>query len=158
LTVTPTEPLPLHHSWPLTDVAQRFDLGHLLDVDDGGAAGVSIRPDVARPDAICGAWACDLADDRLHWSAPVYRLFGLPEGEAPARCRTVALYAEASRAAMERLRRHAIRHRRGFTLDVAIVPHDAGRRWIRLVAAPVCVDGVAVRLHGCKADVSHLYR
>lgn len=150
--MTPNEPLPLHHSWPLTDIAQRFDMGYLLDGEDVGIPGAPARPDVTH-----GLWACDLADNRLHWSAPVHRLFGLPQDEAPARCRTVALYAEASRAAMERLRRYAIRHRRGFTLDVAIFPHDAVQRWIRLVAAPVCEEGVVVRLHGCKSDVSHLY-
>ena len=151
--MTPTEPLQLHHSWPLVDVDQRFDLGFLLE---------DRRADERRapppPDATRGLWACDLADSRLHWTREVYRLFGMPEDRVPLRCATVSLYAERSRAAMERLRAHAIRHRRGFTLDIAIVPLGAPLRWLRLVAAPVCEDGRVVRLHGCKSDVSHLYR
>lgn len=150
--MTPTEPLQLHHSWPMVEVDQRFDLGRLSD-DPRGADG-----EAGPPNATLGLWACDLADNRLSWSREVYRLFGLPDHVAPARCTTVALYAEESRVAMERLRAHAIRHRRGFTLDVAVFPHDAGQRWLRLIAAPVCEGGQVVRLHGSKSDVSHLYR
>jgi hypothetical protein len=51
---------------------------------------------------------------------------------------TVALYCEGSRAAMEKLRAYAIKHRRGFTLDVEIKPAQAPQRWMRLIAAPVC--------------------
>ncbi len=145
----------MHHSWPLAEADQRFDLGRLLD-DPPAADGAAVR--FVSPDATPGLWACDLADNRLSWSRQVFRLFGLPEHAAPARCATVALYAEASRVAMERLRAHAIRHRRGFTLDVSVFPHDAGQRWLRLIAAPVCEGAQVVRLHGSKSDVSHLYR
>lgn len=152
--MTPTEPLQLHHSWPLADIDQRFDLGRLLDDPHRGGGAARGLPTAAMP----GLWACDLADDRLDWSAEVYRLFGLNDDGVPARTTTVSLYAEPSRAAMERLRAHAIRHRRGFTLDVAIFPRDAAMRWLRLVAAPVSDGGRVVRLHGCKSDVTHLYR
>ncbi|GAA0674282.1 PAS domain-containing protein [Sphingomonas insulae] len=152
--MTPTEPLPLHHSWPLMDADERFDLGRLLDDPRGAGDTSSARPMETTP----GLWACDLADNRLHWSREVFRLFGMDDTAVPARIATVSLYAEASRAAMERLRAHAIRHRRGFTLDVAIFPHDAAPlRWLRLIAAPVCDGGRVVRLHGCKSDVTHLY-
>ncbi|MCU6453537.1 hypothetical protein LPN01_05555 [Sphingomonas sp. A2-49] len=149
--MTPTEPLPLHHSWALADVAQRLDLGRLCD-DDAGDAVAMPRLDPTR-----GHWACDLADNSLHWSSEVYRLFGLPDAIAPTRAGTLPLYAERSRAAMERLRSHAIRHRRGFTLDIEVYPANAATRWIRLVAAPVCEDQRVVRLHGSKSDVTHLY-
>ena len=153
--MTPTEPLPLHHSWPLADIDQRFDLGHLFDEQAPGRDGGSVLP---RPTgATQGVWACDLADNGLHWSEEVYRLFGLPRSDPLARTTAVSLYDEPSRAAMERLRAHAIRHRRGFTLDVAIVPPGAHRRWVRLIAAPICDGARVVRLHGCKTDVSHLY-
>lgn len=152
--MTPTDPLPLHHSWPLADMDQRFDLGRLYDEPPHGEDGPVLPP----PGAVApGVWACDLADNALCWSGEVYRLFGLPRGDPLARATAVSLYDEPSRAAMERLRAHAIRHRRGFTLDVAIVPPGARRRWVRLVAAPICDGGRVVRLHGCKSDVSHLY-
>ena len=54
---------------------------------------------------------------------------------------------------MERLRAHAIKHQRGFTLDVEINPATGGRRWMRLIGAPVCEGGRAVRLHGLKLIV-----
>ncbi len=51
---------------------------------------------------------------------------------------------------MERLRAYAIKHRRGFTLDAEIRPDRGDRRWMRLLAAPVCEGGRVVRLHGLK--------
>lgn len=112
------------------------------DLDDVVAP---VRP------ARLGQWECDLTDDdRLSWSDEVYDIFGIPRGVAVARHEAVALYTEGSRAAMEKLRAYAIRHRRGFTLDVEIKPARAPRRWMRLIAAPVCADDDVVRLQGLK--------
>ncbi|MBR0553228.1 PAS domain-containing protein [Stakelama marina] len=133
----PTEPLPLNHSWPLIDQAAR------LAPDNG----VGI-----------GRWACDLADNALDWSDQVYDIFGLPRGERISRADAVALYCEDSRDAMERLRAHAIRHRRGFTVDVRIRPVGSPLRWMRLSAAPICRHGQVVALHGLKQDVTREYR
>ncbi len=145
----PTEPLPLNHSWPLADAGERFDLGRICD------APLSALPQ--RPDPSRGYWNCDLAANRLTWSPEMYRLFGLDADRTPTRDATLAMYAEPSRAAMERLRTHAIRHRRGFTIDIAITPLGSRQRWLRLVAAPVCEGKTVVRLHGSKSDVTHLY-
>lgn len=51
---------------------------------------------------------------------------------------------------MERLRAYAIKHQRGFTIDVDIRRAVGGHTWMRLIAAPVCVDDRVVRLHGLK--------
>lgn len=145
-------PLPLHHSWPLFERARHFDLGW---VDRAGvrppdlafAAGADAETLAA--DGI-GAWSCDLFDDSLTWSPAVYDMFGIPRGATVARTDAVALYGEGSRAAMERLRAHAIAHQRGFTLDVEIGPQA---RWVRLIAAPVCEGDVVVGLHGWKCVI-----
>ncbi|MBN8807650.1 MAG: diguanylate cyclase [Sphingomonas sp.] len=132
----PTEPLPLHHSWP-------------LDAPAGGMAqGMSFDPG-RLPDA-SGRWQCDLASDTLIWDATVRALFGLPPGTAPTRDYALRCYAEDSRAAMERLRAHAIRHRRGFTLDVEIGPPACARQWVRLMAMPILDGGRVVALAGVK--------
>ena len=144
-------PLPVHHSWPLYERERHFELGqiHELDTLDAiqGAAditeGLSGRP---RP----GLWECDLSDNSLRWSGVVYDIFGITRGTAVTRDESVALYAEDSRAAMEKLREYAIKHRRGFTLDVEIRPARADPRWVRLIAAPVCIDDRIVRLQGLK--------
>lgn len=150
--MTPTEPLQLHHSWPLCDSDQRFDLGRVQMPGDPATVGW-------RPEYASGRWSCDLPSNRLHWSAAVYAMFGFPASDVvPSRDIAVRHYDEPSRTAMERLRRHAIHHRRGFTLDIGITPVRGARRWLRLIAAPVVEDGRVVRLHGLKADVSHLYR
>ena len=146
-----TEPLALHHSWPIFEQARHFDLGSVLS---------SAVTDIVEPARIgalglhhAGLWECDLSDNSLIWSGGVYDIFGLPRGVQVSRDEAVALYCEESRAAMERLRAHAIKHRRGFTLDVEISPATGGRRWMRLIGAPVCEGGRAVRLHGLKLIV-----
>lgn len=156
----PASPLPLTHSWPLLERGRRFDLGQDFPVDDRAWPGIdafALDPEVFAARGI-GVWECNLADNAIRWSADVYAIFGLPRDAALSRAETVALYAEGSRAAMERLRAYAIKHRRGFTLDAEIAPAAGHRRWMRLVAAPVCVGGHVVRLHGLKHDVSDEYR
>jgi PAS domain-containing protein len=144
----PTIPFPLNHSWPLYDAPRHFDLGLILN---------SAVTDAIEPTEVgglgfqhSGCWECDLADNSLTWSGGVYDIFGLPRGAKVSRDEAVALYCEESRAAMERLRTYAIRHRRGFTLDVEIRPAVGTNRWIRLIAAPICDNERTVRLHGLK--------
>lgn len=146
-----THPLPVHHSWPLYERDRYFELGQIHGCDT-----LDPLPDVvdivAPPGSVrLGRWECDLSDNnRLSWSDEVYDIFGIARGAAITRDETVALYCEGSRAAMEKLRAYAIKHRRGFTLDVEIAPAQAPRRWMRLIAAPVCVDDRIVKLYGLK--------
>jgi PAS domain-containing protein len=143
--------LALHNSWPIFEQGRHFDLGCVLscavtDIIEPARVG-ELGPHHA------GLWECDLADNALTWSGGVYDIFGLPRGAQVARDEIVALYCEGSRAAMERLRAHSIKHRRGFTLDVEINPATGERRWMRLIGAPVCEGGKVVRLHGLKLIV-----
>ena len=143
-----TEPLQLHHSWALAEQPRHFDLGFVLN---------SAVIDMVGPTEVgglgvhhAGCWECDLTDNSLTWSGGVYDIFGLPRGAKVSRDEAVALYTEESRAAMEHLRSYAIGHKRGFTLDAEIRPAVGGRRWMRLIAAPVCDGDKVVRLHGLK--------
>lgn len=140
----PTEPLPLNHSWPL--YALRDHLSPVL-LDPTIA-----RNDVALAERGLGLWYCDLKDNSIHWTAGVYDIFGLERDSIVPRPLSVALYAPDSRDPMERLRAYAIRHKRGFTLDVDIDQADgAGRCAMRLIAAPVVNgNGDVVALHGVK--------
>lgn len=140
----PVEPLPLHHSWPLYDLRE-----HLAPVMlDPSLA----RNDVALAERGLGLWHCNLADESLNWTAGVYDIFGLERDSTVPRALSVSLYAPDSRDAMERLRAHAIRHRRGFTLDVDIHQADGmGRCAMRLIAAPILDAGRnVIGLHGVK--------
>ncbi|TPG15727.1 hypothetical protein EAH84_00570 [Sphingomonas oligophenolica] len=146
----------LHHSWPMIERDQRFAWGVVHD--ELPEAFVSADP--AHANDVLGAigtWECDLADNALRWSDAVYDIFDLPRRIALFRPDTLGLYREASRAAMERLRCHAIRHCRGFTLDAEIGTASGARRWMRLIAVPTAIEGKVVRLHGLKQDVTGLY-
>lgn len=142
------EPLPIHASWPLFEQARRFELGLVLNCAVTDAIEPAQVGDLGPYHA--GCWECDLSNDTLAWSGGVYDIFGLPRGATITRKEAVAYYSAHSLAAMERLRSYAIRHRRGFTLDVQIRPAVGDTRWMRLIAAPICEGGRAVRLHGLK--------
>ena len=150
------DPSPLTASWPLSECRSRFDLGHHFEWHDSAEFAPSFdQPALSRQGI--GIWDCDLSDNALMWSDVVYDLFGLPRSVLLQRSTAVSLYEEGSRSAMERLRAYAIKHRRGFTLDVQIVPASGRRRWIRLMAAPICVRSRPVRLRGLKWDVTSEY-
>lgn len=143
--------LPLECSWPLWEQPRHFELGCVLN---------SAITDLIEPMSVgglgphhAGCWECDLSDNSLVWSGGVYDIFGLERGVAVTRDQCVAFYGEDSRSKMERLRSYAIRHRRGFTIDVEIRAAIGDTRWVRLIAAPVCENGRVARLHGLKLIV-----
>ena len=146
------EPYALSRRWPISEKARHFELGSVLSC---------AVIDIVEPAQVgtlglhhAGLWECDLSDDGLTWSGGVFDIFGLlPRGVAVSRDEAAALYREESRVAMERLRRYAIHHRQGFTLDAEIRPATGGSRWMRLVAVPVVEGGRAVRLHGLKTII-----
>jgi PAS domain S-box-containing protein len=147
------------HGWPVFQTKQQLDLGRHFEWSGGGISlDLSAGAEALARQGI-GTWECDLEDSNaLTWSPLVYDLFGFKQGDVVRRKKTIVLYREDSRVKLERLRAYAIKHRRGFTLDAEIVPANGGRRWIRLIAAPVCVDNRTVRLSGFKSDVTHEYR
>lgn len=138
----PTEPLPLNHSWPLYDLRQ-----HLAPVaiDDRVAL-----DDQALAERGLGLWHCDLADDRLTWTDGVHDLFGIERGVPVSRPLALSLYTPDGREAMERLRAYAIRHCRGFTVDVDIRPVGGGECTMRLITAPILEGSRVVALFGVK--------
>ncbi len=150
-----TNSLPLIHSWPLYEAAIRMPFGHLLSATDDV---VLPHPRVSPlPIQGIGIWHCDLRNETLCWSAAVHDLFGLPIDEPLCRAHTVSLYLPDSRVAMQELRAHAIRHKRGFTLDVQIRRPDGDQRWVRLSALPIVEGCKVVRLCGTKQDVTMEY-
>jgi PAS domain-containing protein len=146
--VTDLESIVLSHSWPLWEQPRQFELGHVLScavtelVQPAQAGDLGLAP--------AGCWECDLSDNSLVWSGGVYDIFGLPRDVRVKRQEAVAFYCEESRAKMERLRAYAIKHRRGFTVDVEIRPAVGANRWMRLIGSPLRVRDRAVRLHGLK--------
>ena len=153
--MTAFQPIPLSNTWPLWERGKHFELGHVLN---------SVVTDLLQPSQIgtlglhhAACWECDLSDDSLIWSGGVYDIFGLPRWAKVRREEAVALYCEDSRAIMERLRAYAIKHRRGFTVDVEIRAGGMSRRWMRLLAAPVCRGDRVVGLKGLKQDISREY-
>jgi hypothetical protein len=138
----------LDHSWPLWEQSRHFDLGCILNC----AITDAIEPTSLGALGLhhAGLWECDLASNSLVWSGGVYDLFGFPRGLVVSREEALSCYQEHSRAALERLRGHAIRHKRGFTLDVQIDSAVGECRSMRLIGAPVCQGEKVVRLHGLK--------
>ncbi len=143
------EPLPLNRSWPLWEQGRNFDLGHVLNcavtdaIEPQAVGGIGLHH--------AGLWECDLSNDELIWSGGVYDIFGLERRSAITRAEAISFYHDDSRAKLERLRSHAIRHTCGFTLDVQIYAAAVREcRMLRVIAAPVFgTDGV-VKLHGLK--------
>ena len=108
------------------------------------------RDDEALAERGLGLWHCDLSDNSLSWTDGVYDIFGIDRDMDVPRLLAVSLYDPDSREAMEQLRAYAIRHRRGFTLDVDIRPLSGGHCAMRLIAAPILQGRRVIALHGVK--------
>lgn len=101
-----------------------------------------------------GAWEYNLVLHQLNWTDGVYALFGLPPGIPLERAAIVEMYHDDSRAQMQALRAHLLRHGGAFTLDARIWAANGEMRWMRLNAGVVMREGRAVRLFGTKQDIS----
>jgi diguanylate cyclase (GGDEF)-like protein/PAS domain S-box-containing protein len=101
-----------------------------------------------------GAFACDLASERLSWTGGLFDIFGLPSDEPVERQVTIAMYSEISRELLERKRSRAIQTRTGFSLDAQIIRHDGTDRWIRISASVRSTNGRAETLYGMKQDIT----
>ena len=101
-----------------------------------------------------GVWECDLANESLEWSDGTYDLFDVPRGTPLIRERTLGFYEHDSLTTLQAVRSRAIRERRGFSLDAAIVTSKGNRRWIRIHAT---IDGAGNRpasIFGIKQDIT----
>ena len=142
----------LCETWPLWQEARHFELGHILNCTITDA--LAPREVGAIGAHHAGLWECDLADQSLVWSGGVYDLFGLERSVPLRREQILAFYSEDSAAKLQRLRSHAIANGFGFTLDAEIRAAAVGQtRRMRLIAAPVLSERVAVRLHGLKLAI-----
>ena len=101
-----------------------------------------------------GVWECDLATEALTWTDGVYDLFELPRGSRIDRGTALALYDEASRLEMERLRDRTIREGGSFTVDIRVRTAKGNARWIRLTGDVEREDGRSVRIFGTKQDIT----
>ncbi|MDB5663213.1 MAG: diguanylate cyclase [Sphingomonas bacterium] len=101
-----------------------------------------------------GAWECDLRTETLTWTSVVFDLFGIAGGSRIDRRDIIGMYCEESRAELERLRSHAIEHRRGFSLEARIYRPDGEMRWMRLTAGTTTASGRSTHLYGTKQDIT----
>jgi diguanylate cyclase (GGDEF)-like protein len=101
-----------------------------------------------------GVWECDLISETLTWSDGTYDLFDVPRGTPLIRERTLGFYEYDSLTTLQAVRSRAIRERKGFSLDAAIVTPRGKQRWIRIHAT---VEGAGDRptsIFGIKQDIT----
>ncbi len=108
-------------------------------------------PELERP---AGSWECDLSNDALTWSTPVFELFGIPRGIRVDRRDIVEMYTRESRVLLDRLRSEAIANCGAFTFEAQIRRPDGALRWMRVSADVVCRGGRATHLYGIKQDIT----
>lgn len=123
--------------------SQTAELAHFRKLFDRASAAARI-----------GVWQCALPSEELTWTDVVYDLFELPRGAPLDRQQILALYPEASRALLSRVRSEAIRDRTGFQLDAQIKTARGALRWIRITATVECENGEPVRIFGMKQDIT----
>lgn len=84
----------------------------------------------------------------------MFELFGIPQASRIDRRDVVALYADESRALLERLRSEAIANCGSFTFEARIRRLDGDWRWMRVTADVLARGGRATHLFGMKQDIT----
>jgi PAS domain S-box-containing protein len=116
--------------------------------------GATVSADPTRVSSCAGSWQCDLSDNSLIWSPPVFALFGLDRFTPVDRRATLEMYESESRKLMEGLRARALDETGSFTMEAQIRRADGQMRWMRLTADVACRAGRATHLYGTKQDIT----
>jgi hypothetical protein len=144
--------VPVLESGTLFERSRQFSLGYTFNSAFTDLSSIAVSRVLGREEA--GWWECELPANTLSWTTGVYDIFGLPRGARVTRDEAVGFYFEESRAAMERLRSHAIEHQCGFILDAQVRPASGDSpRWMRLIATPLIENGLTVGLSGLKLRI-----
>ena len=148
IALLPDDQHQLLNDWPIAVGRRSLTLGCVIQCEGSALFELAAKQVLGQHSA--GWWECDLADNQLTWTSGIYQIFGFAPGSRVTRDEAAALYCEESRAAMERLRAHAIATGQGFALDARIRPASGDERWMRLIGSPVIEDGQVTRLQGLK--------
>ncbi len=101
-----------------------------------------------------GTFEYDVGDDRFHWSAGTYRIFGAAADFVPLEGLTGSLLASPSRARAEAAFRDAVRHGKPFDLDLEARRLDGTTLWIRQIGRAEEFEGRVVRVYGIVQDIT----
>ncbi len=104
-----------------------------------------------------GHWTWEVAEDRMLWSAELYRLFGIDPGAVPAFRVTelVEWIHPEERKILSKLVARSVRRGDSFQYQARLLPPDGTARVVEIRATPeLGPDGVVVRLLGTAQDVT----
>ncbi|SEQ72687.1 PAS domain S-box protein [Natrinema salaciae] len=110
----------------------------------------------AQRSANVGAWELDATCDppELEWTDEVYRIHGVPIGEAVDTDRALELYHPDDRHRIEDAVDAALEDGERYDLELRVVTPDGDCRWVRTIGEPV-VDGDEVgRIWGSIQDIT----
>lgn len=103
-----------------------------------------------------GSWEVDLAQQSVHWSDEMYRMYGLnPDEFRPTSDSITALVTPADRPMMAKAYERCTKERRPFAYDLRIHHCDGQIRILHCRGHPVVdADGVVLRVLGTAQDVT----
>lgn len=108
--------------------------------------------------ALIGSWRLALADERVTWSAGMYRVYGLASDGEPTLERCLAPYPPAARARVAACIAHSIETGEPFDFEEDFQPAGAPPRRIRCLGEREQVDGEQVALVGVFQDITDRHR
>ena len=104
--------------------------------------------------ASVGSWRLTLADKRLKWSAQVYAIVGLPEGDDPVFETAMDFFPPAARRTISNALARAIESGQPFDVEADFVTAQGSARRIRMMGELELRDGLPVALIGTFQDIT----
>ena len=102
-----------------------------------------------------GGWEYDVATGQRHWTAEVYRIFGLtPDYDPNDTERNIAFYVPDDRPRMATAFRRAVELGEPYDLELRHETAQGECRWVRTRGAAEVCDGRVVRVFGSLMDIT----
>ncbi|WP_295461013.1 PAS domain S-box protein, partial [uncultured Thiodictyon sp.] len=102
-----------------------------------------------------GGWEYDVANGQRHWTAEVYRIFGVAKDYDPTDTeRVLGFYAPEDRPRLAAAFQRAIQFGEPYDLDLRLDTAHGERRWVRTRATAEVRDGRVIRVFGSLLDIT----
>ncbi|KAA3615351.1 MAG: PAS domain S-box protein [Calditrichaeota bacterium] len=101
-----------------------------------------------------GGWEYDVAAERSVWTDEIFKIYGIPKGEALFGDKSIMYYHPDDRETVLNAFIKAIKDGVPYDLEVRFINHQGEELWVRIVAKPILKHGKVSKIVGNMMDIT----
>jgi len=103
-----------------------------------------------------GSWEANLETKEVIWSKPVYKIHGVPLGEAIDMDKAFGFFHPDYRAVAQKIIAKCIEAKEAWNIDLKIIARDGAGKWVKTIGQPVFHNDIMLGLRGILQDITEV--